>query len=229
MVTDMQTTESRLVARYRLAGDHQLAAFTPRPRALQDSLLSVQIHESAINNALEHLVPTESPMPIRDAISDAMNTFGDHNASLPDEVPDDVTVQFARSRPITAEFKDDTLWVTLRVVRLRRGDRLNLTKFIVRAAYRPQIDGIHARLVREGHLRISGPGMSMRERLPIRAIFNKILSSNQALPLTLPAMTEHPALNGLVVGQLDLRDGWIAMSITRPREDRVASVEPAVE
>jgi hypothetical protein len=69
----------------------------------------------------------------------------------------------------------------------------------------------------------------MRERLPIRAIFNKILSSSRTLPLTTPAVTEHPALDGLVVSQLELRDGWIAMAIAPPFVDRVASAEVQVE
>ena len=51
----METTDERLVARYRIAGENQLGSHTPRPRAYSDSLLSVQIHESAINNLLEQL------------------------------------------------------------------------------------------------------------------------------------------------------------------------------
>ena len=44
---DMSTTEQRVIARYRLAADNQLGAQTPRPQAPGDSLLSVQVHESA--------------------------------------------------------------------------------------------------------------------------------------------------------------------------------------
>ncbi|HEY1785835.1 MAG TPA: hypothetical protein VGG30_09815, partial [Pirellulales bacterium] len=51
----LSTTEDRAVLRLRLAGDEQLAAYTPRPRAPSDSLMSLQVHESALNNALERL------------------------------------------------------------------------------------------------------------------------------------------------------------------------------
>lgn len=229
MVTDMRTTEDRLIARYRLAGDGQLAACTARPRAISSSLLSVQVHQSAINNALESLVPTDEPTSIRDAIAAALEMFSDHEVAIPDDIPSDVTIQFSRTRPITAEFKDNVFWLTLRVVRLKRGERLNLTKFIVQAQYRPEVDGIEAKLVREGHLRISGPGMSMRERLPVRAIFNKILASSRSLPLTVPAMTDHPAVQGLAIHQLELRDGWIGLAIADADSDRVASTGMAVE
>ena len=117
---------------------------------------------------------------------------------------------------------ESRLWVTLRVVRLNRGDRVDLTKFIVRAAYRPQMEGMQALLVRDGHLRISGPGMSMRERLPIRAIFNKVLSPNRPLRLTLPQLIEHPAAVGLAVSQLELRSGWIGMAISESDAPRIA-------
>ncbi len=229
IITDMETTNERLIARYRLAENGQLAAFTPRPRAFNNSLLSVQVHQSAINNTLEQLAPSDQPLPIRSAIANAIGTFYDGDVVIPDDIPEDVTIQFAPSRPISVEFKDDSMWVTLRIVRLQRGDKLNLTKFIVQAVYIPVVDDTTASLVRDGHLRISGPGMSMRERLPIRAIFNKVLSSSRPLPLTPRAISEHPAMEGLVISQLELRDGWIAMAVAESPADRVAAVESQVE
>jgi hypothetical protein len=223
MVMDMQTTEQRLLARYRLAGDWQLGAFTPRPRALSSSLMSVQVHQSALNNTLEQLVPKHQPMTIHQMLNEAAGIFAQTDVNIPDEIPADVTVQFAPTRPITVEIEDGQLWVTLRVVRLNRGDRVTLTNFIVRAAYKPQIDGLQATLVRDGHLRISGPGMSMRERLPVRAIFNKVLSPNRPFPLTLPQLIQHPAMESLAVSQLELRDGWIGLAISEADAPRIAT------
>jgi hypothetical protein len=221
-VTDMQTTSHRLLARYRLAGDWQLGAFTARPRAPRTSLMSVQVHQSALNNTLEQLVPRDEPMAIGEMIQNAAATFGQSDVSIPDDIPDNVTIQFARTRPITVEIEDGQLWVTLRVVRLNRGDRTQLTRFIVRAVYTPQINGMEASLVRDGHLRISGPGMSMRQRLPVRAIFNKVLSPNRPLLLTLPQLTDHPSTQGLAVSQLELRSGWIGMAISESDAPRIA-------
>jgi hypothetical protein len=221
-VTDMQTTDQRLLARYRLAGDWQLGAFTARPRAPRTSLMSVQVHQSALNNTLEQLVPREEPMAIHEMIKNAAATFGQTDVTIPDDIPEDVTIQFAKTRPITVEIEDGQLWVTLRVVRLNRGDRTELTRFIVRAVYTPQINGLEASLVRDGHLRISGPGMSMRQRLPVRAIFNKVLSPNRPLLLTLPQLIEHPATEGLAVSQLELRSGWIGMAISEADAPRIA-------
>ena len=221
-VTDMQTTDQRILARYRVAGDWQLGAFTPRPRALSDSVMSVQVHQSALNNTLEQLIPGEQPIGIRNLIQNSAATFGKGDLTMPDDIPDDVSVQFARTRPVTVEIEDGILWLTLRVLKLTRDEGLELTQFIVRAAYRPEIDGIHARLVRDGHLRISGPRMAMRERLPVRAIFNKVLSANREIPLTVPRFTESPASEGLIVSQLELRDGWIAIALSAEGAARIA-------
>ena len=221
-VTDMQTTEQRLLARYRVAGDWQLGAFTPRPRALSDSLMSVQLHQSALNNTLEQLIPSEQAIGIRDLISKSFGTFGKADVDIPEDIPADVTVQFARTRPITVEIEDGMLWLTLRILRLRRNSGIDLTQFIVRAGYRPEIDGMNARLVRDGHLRISGPRMAMRERLPVRAIFNKVFAASREIPLTVPRLVENPGTNGLVVGQLELRDGWLAMAISEEGAARIA-------
>ncbi|TWU51632.1 hypothetical protein [Rubripirellula reticaptiva] len=220
-VIDMQTTNNRLLARYRLAGDWQLAAFTPRPRAPQSNLLSLQVHQSAINNTLEQLVPRDEPMEISQVVNRAANLFG-QTIAMPADMPEGVTIQFARTRPITVEVEEGKLWVTMRIVRLNQGSRVDLTQFIVRASYVPQINGLEASLVRDGHLRISGPGMSMRERLPVRAIFNKVLAQSRPLPLTLPALTQHPSTKGLAVSQLELRGGWIAIALSEEDAPRIA-------
>ena len=50
-----ETTQQRAIMRVRLAGHDQLGAHTPRPQAPGDSLFSVQIHESLLNNVLGRL------------------------------------------------------------------------------------------------------------------------------------------------------------------------------
>jgi hypothetical protein len=215
LVVDMQTTESRLSARYRVAGDWQLAAFTPRPRAPLASLMSVQMHQSAINNLLETVLPSGEPKSIGEVAAQVKQLFGIQDSLIKSDDDDfaaDALIQFASTRPITVEIEDDILWVTMRVMRLKH-EGIDLRRFIVRAGFRPQVDGLSASLVRDGHLRISGPDMSMRDRLPVRAIFNKVFSARRPLPLVQEEWTSHPGLQGLAVTQAELRDGWIAIAI----------------
>lgn len=216
-VVDLQTDEDRLSARYRLAGDWQLAAYTPRPRAMSDALLSVQVHQSALNNTFERLAPKNEPQAIRDVATELLQMFGQSTDNLPDDLPSDVRVQFSNTRPVTTEIKDDRLWLTFRIVRLTRDGGLDLRHFIVRACFRGERDGLQARLVRDGSLSIKGARMSMGQRVTVRAIFNKILSENRPLPLTANRLAENPSMAETEISQLELRDGWIAMAITPQR------------
>lgn len=227
-VIDMKTTEDRLIARYRLAGDWQIGASTPRPRAPSNSLISLQVNQTALNNVLERIAPLDSPTTIDAAVQNTMRLFGQSETALPDDIPRDVSVQFAKTRPITVEIEEGKVWITMRVVELSREKGPKLKRFIVRAAYLPQVDGLNASLVRDGHLRISGPGMSMRQRLPVRAIFNKVLAPSRSIPLTTPEMANSPALQNAAITQLELRDGWLALAIANRQSDRVAK-QPELE
>ena len=222
-VIDMKTTQDRLIARYRLAGEWQIGASTPRPRAPSDSLISLQINQSALNNILERLAPLDSPTTIDTTIQNTRSLFGFPETQLPSDIPRDISIQFAKTRPITFEIEDDKVWVTMRIVELGRAKGAKLKRFIVRAAYVPKIDGLNASLVRDGHLSISGPGMSMRQRFPIRAIFNKVLATSRSIPLTTPKLAESPALQNAVISQLELRDGWLALAISDQQTHRVAT------
>ncbi|MGV3482855.1 MAG: hypothetical protein ACO1RT_00405, partial [Planctomycetaceae bacterium] len=216
LVVGMQTTETRIAARYRVAGDWQLAAFTPRPRAPLSSLMSVQVHQSVLNNTLETILPAGQSKTIHELIGDIKKLFAlEDGVSLAgdDDLAAETSIQFASTRPITVEIEDDVLWITLRVMRLHQARGIDLRRFIVRAAYRPEVTGMSARLVRDGHLRISGPDMSMRDRLPVRAIFNKVFSTKRTLPLVPDRWASHPSLAGLAVTQAELRDGWIAIAV----------------
>lgn len=143
--------------------------------------------------------------------------FGATPSLVPEDIPSDVRVRFSSTRPITVEMEDGLLWLTLRIVRLENDNGLELTNFVVRASYRAQIDGLHAVLVRDGVLHISGPRMGIRERLPIRAVFNKVLNNDHVFPIVSESLADHPAADGLRVSQLDLIDGWLGLSISPRR------------
>ena len=212
-VTQMRTTEDSLLGRFRVAGEWQMAAFTPRPRAAEDSVINFQIHQSAINNTLEKLLPSGETMPIDQVLRNINASFGKENWERPQDLPEGVEVRFATSRPVSMEIEDNLVMLTLRIIQVKRGRAVDLRNVIIKAAYRPEVDGLHAYLVREGHLSITGPNMSMRKRLPARTIFNKVLSTNHSLPITPKGLDERDAFRGLAITQLDLERGWIGLAI----------------
>ncbi|MEO1529596.1 MAG: hypothetical protein AAFX06_29595 [Planctomycetota bacterium] len=224
-VMDMQTTTSRLIARYRMAGDWQLAAMTPRPRAPSDSLLSVQVHQSAMNNTLEQLFVQSTPQPIETLMQECFDLLGIQQG-LPEDMPQGVKIQFAKHRPVTVEIEEDRVWMTIRVIRLEKENGITLRNFIVRASYKPEYDGLHAYLKRDGHLSISGPRMSMRQRLPVRAIFNKVLSPSQQVSLTNPEMLSERLPSETVISQIELRDGWIGLAFSAAAQEAAVARRP---
>ena len=225
-VTDMQSTEERLIARYRVAGDLQLAAMTPRPRAVADNLISVQVHQSALNNMLEQLLPQGEEMSAKELLETCYESLGLGTARLPNRLPEDVQINLANHRPVTVEIEDGKFWITLRVILLKKQQAGELRKLIVRACYVPQIDGFDIKLVRQGHLSLSGTGLSLGHRLPSRALFNKLLPHDQPVQLTNPERLAARLPAGTRIGQFELRDGWIGIAVTPEDTDLATTRRP---
>ncbi len=179
LVVDLQTTEQRMTVRYRVAGNYQLAASSPRPRAWSDSVLSMQVHESTLNNLMEQSLPSEKLLPISELWQRAAGPFG---KDPPSDLPDNVRIMFAETRPIDLRFINNRFELQLNIAALQVDDRL-FRNFSVKVNYRPEVQGMSAKLVRDGTPQISGERLGTRDRIPIRVIFSKVFSENRALPL----------------------------------------------
>lgn len=221
---EMRTTDLRLITRVRVAGDQQLAAHTPRVRAPSDSLLSVQMHESMINNALEGLElagATLTPTQLRERLvtrlrfpkGDAVNS-------------DKATLRFASDDPIRFRFADGRAQLTLALDSISvRGKRH--TNFKVHAFYRPEVNGLTAELVQDGTAHIEGR-MRTASRMHLHGVMGKVLGENRRISLiggqrpTEGRFAE--ALVGLATNQFVIEDGWIGLAIgpLRSAEGRVA-------
>ena len=105
---DLRTSKTRLIGRYRLAGDHQLGAHTPRPQAPGDSLLSVQIHESAMNNVVEQLSLDGKESDLRELYREICAKFARPDLEVPDEVPMGVKIRFSDSQAIHVRFEQES-------------------------------------------------------------------------------------------------------------------------
>ncbi|GIW94152.1 MAG: hypothetical protein KatS3mg110_2193 [Pirellulaceae bacterium] len=208
---DMQTTSQRLIARYRLAGDDQLAAYTPRPLAPSDSLLSIQIHESAVNNVLERLRLAGRQASLRELYQQITAAFG-KQVDPPENVPDDIVVWFAENDPIRVRFDQNRVDLTLRVAEMHSG-RDRWYDFEIHTWFTPHVVGHRILLVRDGVIELRGT-MSFADRLPLRAIFTAILARERAIPILDPRITEDPRLADTRVSQLVAVDGWLGLAIS---------------
>jgi hypothetical protein len=222
MVMDMQSTDSRLIVRYRVASQDQLAANTPRPVAPGDSQLSLQVHQSAFNNLAGQVVTGDRNWTMQELSDKIAELLQQPKKPLDAEAPTDVTVRFNESRPISVEFEEGRLWLTLRIALLEQPGRIHLKNFIIRTSYIPTVDGLQAELTRDGVIGVDGNRIGSRDRLPLRIIFSKVFANRAAIPLVSEELLKDPRAAGLAVSQLELKDGWLAIAVSQEKSPHVA-------
>lgn len=214
---EMRSTDQRLITRVRLANGSQLAAHTPRMRAPSDSLLSLQMHESTLNNALDGL-----DLAGQTLTTDALRERLVERLRLPASTPpggEQATFRFAAEEPIRFRLADGRAELTLafQAIAVRGRQHRN---FKVHAFYRPEVNGLVAELVQDGTPQIEGR-MRNASRMHLHGIMGKVLSAGQRVPLvrvnsdTSERLSR--ALVGLATNQFVIEDGWLGLAIGPPR------------
>lgn len=223
LVVAMNTTADRLSIRYRVANEAQMAAHTARPRAPSDSLLSMQVHQTAINNTIDQIGLSGRLWTIPELYERLGEAFQGAKWQLPAEMDEDVKqtrIRFADTRPASVELIDGKLRLTLRIAEFSQGDRFHIERFIVSSTYVPLADGMTAELIRDGVVEI----VSRYDRLKLRVIFAKIFVSNPQIPLISESWANDPRSEGLAVSQVEIRDGWLSVAISPADSQRAAEV-----
>lgn len=217
---ELTTTHQRVIARLRVASDDQPASHTPRPRALSDSLISAQIHETALTNAAISL-ELDGRRYTTDELAELIREkFPNNTAQLADDHERDAVFQFADRDAVKFRFDDGRLEITLSLVQLELNGR-RMRNFAVHAFYTPTINGLEADLVRDGALGIEGR-LSSSDRARLHNVFNAILPADRALPIVRLSDKNDPRLAGLMITQLVLEDGWLGISAGPADRERVA-------
>lgn len=224
MVVDMQTTDTRLIARYRVASNDQLSSYTPRPVPPSDSQLSLQIHQSTFNNMAGQVVAGDRPWTMQDLSDKIADLLQQPKQTIDEEAAQDVTIQFNEARPITVEFEDNRMWLTLRVASLEQPGRIHLKNFTIRTSYLPSVDGLKAELTRDGVISVDGHRLAIRDKVPLRAIFSRVFSSRSTIPMVSEDLLKDPRAAGLAVSQLEMRDGWLGIAVSESQSPHVALV-----
>lgn len=210
---DLHTTKTRLIGRYRLAGDNQLGAHTPRPQAPNDSLLSIQVHESALNNVIEQLKLDGKETDLRELFDYIGEMFAKPDMQAPDDVPEGVTIRFAASEAVRVRFEQGRCVVTLRIAELKQGRRHRWRNFAVRAYYVPDPQQLDANLVREGSIELDGYKMTGLDRVALSGVFSKTLSRSRPFNLVNRRISESEELQDLQVTQFVITEGWIGVAL----------------
>lgn len=224
MIVDMQSTESRLIVRYRVASEDQTSAHSPRPLAPSDSLVSMQIHQSALNNAACQVVRSDRDWTAQELADQIADILKQPKQSIGVEQADDITVRFHPNNPITVEFEKGQLWLTLRIDSLEQPGRVHLKNFTIRTAFSPSAKGLDARLERDGVISVDGYKLGQKDKLALRMIFAKVLANRDSIPVIADFLLKDKRAAGLAVSQLEMRDGWLAVAVSDEQSPHIASV-----
>lgn len=209
---DMQTSPDELVARFRVAADHQLGSHTPRPRPPTNNWFSLQMHESAMNNLFEQLRLAGREASVTELSRDLADVFNRPNPNWDEELTNDVSVRFAEHDPLRVQCADGRLMLTIRVDELVFGRRV-LRDFQARAYYAPRVQSLRASLARDGIVELRAPHLGLRDQVLLRGIFSKVLSQNRPLTLIPDDWSRRPSMHDLEVQQFEVRHGWIALAV----------------
>jgi hypothetical protein len=220
----LETTEDIASMRLRLAATNQLASHTPRPRAPSDALVSFQVHETVANNAAEQFGFSGKRLDLPEMSRLVCERLG-IDPHVPDDLPEDVVITFAREEPLRLECRDGLIHVRVALEAFECGRR-SWYDVIAKVAYRPIMRGSQVTLEREGPVQISGPGHQGRMEIGLRTIFGKIFAQSRPIPLVPLKVTENPALADLVAVQAVATDGWLAIALAEPQTTMTSQPTP---
>lgn len=208
---EMRTTENEAIARIRLAAHDQLAAHSPRPTSPEGSWLSFQVHESALNNCIEQFGWQGRRVKLIDLFREVGDLFGVTEMEIPEDLPENVTVRFARQDPLRVSFHDGRATLTLALAELCEG-RSRWRNFIVRVHYRPATEQPNADLVRDSYVELIGR-LGFRDQIALRGIFSRVFSRAEPISVFSERLRTDPALEGLGVTQFAIGDGWVGIAV----------------
>ena len=212
-LVDAKTEPKRFVMRLRLAGEDQLGGYTPRPQAPEDSLASVQIHESVLNNGIQRLLLNGRTFTLPEL---SQHIAARLNRPMPWDIsPEhaDVKISFAEKDAVVVRCQDKRLLLTLSIAQLCKSPRKPWKNFQILAFYRPEVQGRSAQLVRDGVIQLKPQRISIATRIVLDGIFSRALSSKNTWGLVPERIVKEPKLDYTAITQFDIEDGWIGIAL----------------
>ncbi len=216
-----ETGERRMATRLRLATPDQLGGHTPRPQAPADSLASLQLHESAMNNILEQLGLNGKTMTVKQLRQRLTSRFPKAGLFDMDPENDDAEITFAPRDAVRVRCDERQISLAMAIVALRRGPH-EWNDFQVRIFYRPEVNGRSIELVRDGVIHLMGERLTTRAQIGLRGVFGKTFSKQRVWNLTPEGLDTDPRLADLAITQFAIHDGWAGIALGPKRPAAVA-------
>ncbi len=217
----LSTTQQRITGRYRFAGRDQMAAYQPRPTDFESDLLTVQFHQSAINNLVHRFGLNGEEF---NAV-----TLGQHIAKitgipyLPKNADAEATFKFAKHDAIRVDFEDGIASLKFSFRSFQIGKGRPWKNIAVKANFKPRYIGTRIVLDLDNVFELEGKNLSLGDNLAIRGAFKVILDRQYAFDLMPAAVKEKVPNFAFAIDRLSIADGWCGVAI-----DNAANVNQAV-
>lgn len=225
---EMRSTDQRVIMRYRLAGFDQMAGNTARPRGLQNSLLSMQIHESTINNLLNRIDLNGQEFSAFELSQHLAEVFGLPPSNDPQAAK--AKFEFAPFDPIRIKFSEGLAAIQLNLCKLRIGEGKTWKNLTVTCRFIPHVDGNQIVFLQDGAgVELTGQRLGARDQVAVRAIFTALFKNQYQIPI-LPENIAARLGPSLTLSQLEVCDGWIGLSVDKAEnvaKQRMSGLEPA--
>jgi hypothetical protein len=212
----LATTEDQMVVRYRIGGRDQMAANTARPLDSASSLMSFQLHQSAINNAISRIGLNGNQFTIDELVAHLRGFIGAENSTQPSVKSDrHAEIGFAYFDPILVEFQEGQLKVTLNLRSLKIGEKGKVWKNVsLTAAYRFVRDGMKIQLQQnDDGTRIRGKRLRFGDRAAISTVMKVLFKKEYSVESLPDKIAQRIDTSQLEISQLSVSDGWLAVSV----------------
>jgi len=209
---ETRTTGQRIILRARLASDAQLGAHTPRPRAPPTGQLSLQVHQSALQNVIDQLQLDGRRLTLPELYRVVAGDLGMKNLTVPEDLAKDALVQFAPRHAVRIAFAEGQVRVTLALAELAQRRR-RFRHFSVTATYRPKTSLRGPQLVRAGIVHLQGARLRTRQQIILRGVFAKLFPRNRPISLFRRPLDQDARFRGLEVGQFVIDGGWLGLTL----------------
>ena len=226
----LATTKQRLIMRYRLAGIDQMAADSPRPADSNYDYLSLQLHQSLLNNTIERIEIESETFTPESLLKHLSEVIGFNPEKAQADSKHEAEFVFANYDAIRVDFVEGKIRIELNLKSLRVGKGKTWRNITISSTYVPTVVGSQIKLAQEGMIGVKGKKFRIGDQIAVRAIFNVVLPDSYQFDAVPKKLAQR--LNGysLIVSKLNIADGWVGLTYDEvPMAYSQPYVEPYVE
>ncbi|QDS89460.1 hypothetical protein EC9_36600 [Rosistilla ulvae] len=219
------SSESRyLLATLRQKSEQDLAAAVPPPWISGSHDLSIQIHESLINNVMTQILAGRTMtgaqlQQLGKSLAPEMKFDAPATDDPDQEEAEEPIITFSRTRPIIFEARQGKIWIGLRGTRFQQGDQSLRMPLRVRAEYEPTfVVGQGYMLQRQGEVEIDFPGTQrlsigqIATRKKMERVFDRSLPK-QLLDKPIRVPVKQLPESGIRVQEFSAQQGWLSLGM----------------